>query len=86
MEKMLSFHVKFVQTDRWADGQMDRLTMVKQYAPDLSIRGHKKTDSIILRYRRLISNDINQRVRLAVAALVKSTVINEQANMVAGTC
>ena len=31
---MLSFHVKFVQTD----GR----TTVKQYAPDLSIRGHKK--------------------------------------------
>ena len=31
---MLSFHVKFVQTDGRA--------MVKQYAPDLSIRGHKK--------------------------------------------
>ena len=30
---MLSFHVKFVQTD---DGWR-----VKQYAPDLSIRGHK---------------------------------------------
>ena len=28
------FQVKFVQTDR--------RTMVKQYAPDLSIRGHKK--------------------------------------------
>ena len=35
---MLSFHVKFLQTDR----QMDRRTMVKQYTPDLSIRGHKK--------------------------------------------
>ena len=33
---MLSFHVKFVQTDR--------RTMVKQYAPDLSIRVHKKGD------------------------------------------
>ena len=31
---MLSFHVKFVQTDR--------RTTVKQYAPDLSIPGHKK--------------------------------------------
>ena len=30
---MLSFHVKFVQTDR--------RTTVKLYAPDLSIRGHK---------------------------------------------
>ena len=34
---MLSFHVKFVQTDRRTDGR----TTVKQYAPDLSIRGHK---------------------------------------------
>ena len=34
---MLSFHVKFVQTDR----RIDRWTMVKQYALDLSIRGHK---------------------------------------------
>ena len=34
---MLSFHGKFVETDR----QMDRQTTVKQYAPDLSIRGHK---------------------------------------------
>ena len=32
---MLSFHVKFVQTDRRTDN-------VKQYAPDLSIQGHKK--------------------------------------------
>ena len=31
------FHVKFVQTDRWTDRQIT----VKQYAPDLSIRGHK---------------------------------------------
>ena len=30
---MLSFHVKFVQTDR--------RTTVQQYAPDLSMRGHK---------------------------------------------
>ena len=30
---MLSFHVKFVQTDRW--------TTVKQYAPDLLIQRHK---------------------------------------------
>ena len=34
---MLSFHVKFVQTDR----RTDRWTTVKQYAPDLLIRGHK---------------------------------------------
>ena len=34
---MLSFHVKFVQTD----GQTDGKTSVKQYAPDLLIRRHK---------------------------------------------
>ena len=34
---MLSFHVKFVQKD----GQMDRQTTVKLYAPNLSIQGHK---------------------------------------------
>ena len=38
---MLSFPVKFVQTDRQTDRRMDGQTMVKQYAPDLSIRGHK---------------------------------------------
>ena len=32
--KMLSFRVKFVQTDRW--------TTVKQYAPNLSKRDHNK--------------------------------------------
>ena len=32
---MLSFHVKLVQTDR--------RTMVKQYAPDLWMQGHKNT-------------------------------------------
>ena len=36
---MLSFHVKFVQTDGWTD----RRTTVKQYARDLSIRGNKKS-------------------------------------------
>ena len=30
---MLSFHIKFVQTDQW--------TKVKQYAPNLSMQGHK---------------------------------------------
>ena len=35
---MLSFYVKFEQTD----GRTDRMTTVKQYAPDLSMRGHKK--------------------------------------------
>ena len=35
-------HVKFVQTNRQTDGRTDRRTAVKQYAPDLSIRGHKK--------------------------------------------
>ena len=35
---MLSFHVKFVQTDR--------RTMVKQYVPDLSMGGHKNTQTL----------------------------------------
>ena len=34
---MLSFYVKFVLTDR----RMDRRIPVKQYAPDLSMQGHK---------------------------------------------
>ena len=45
---MLSFHVKFVQRDRWTDGQMARQTTVKQYAPDLSIPGHKKENSLFV--------------------------------------
>ena len=59
---MLSFHVKFVQTD----GRTDRRTMVKQYAPDLTIWGHKKT-YILKVYilggyllSTLISNKINR--------------------------
>ena len=42
---MLSFHVKFVQADRWmdrhTDGWRDRQTKVKQYAPNLSMLGNK---------------------------------------------
>ena len=40
---MLSFHIKFVQTDR----QTDRQTMVKQYPPppDLSIGGIKRENA-----------------------------------------
>ena len=45
---MLSFHVKFVQRDRWIHRQTDRWTTVKQYAPDLSIRGHKNLNPIEL--------------------------------------
>ena len=41
---MLSFHIKFVQIDRLTDRQTDRRTMVKQYAPDLSIQGHKNSN------------------------------------------
>ena len=35
---MVSFHVKFVQTDRW--------TTVKQYAPHLSMQGHRNATFI----------------------------------------
>ena len=34
---MLSFHIKFVQTDRWTG----RWTTVKLYTPNLSMQGHK---------------------------------------------
>ena len=47
---MLSFHVKFVVTDRQTDKRADRRTdgqTVKQYAPDLSIRGHKNLENKI---------------------------------------
>ena len=52
---MLSFHVKFVQTnrrtdgrkDRQLDGQTDRWTTVKQYAPNLSMQGHKNLQRAI---------------------------------------
>ena len=46
---MLSFHLKFVQTDRQTDEQTERRTTVKQYAPPphLSIRGHKKEKLLV---------------------------------------
>ena len=49
---MLSFHTKFVQTDR----QMDGRTMVKLYAPDLSMQGLQKKKKLIhMSLRRLLS-------------------------------
>ena len=39
MGKMLNFHVKFVQTDRQ--------TTVKQHTPDLLMRGHKNSLTIL---------------------------------------
>ena len=44
--KMLSFHVKFVQTDRRTDGR----TTVK-YSPNLLMRGHKKLEVIQCMYQ-----------------------------------
>ena len=41
---MLSFQVKFVQTDRW--------TTVKQYTPDLSMQGHNKQRAIIKKIKQ----------------------------------
>ena len=43
---MLSFHIKFVQTDRQTDRQDGKTDNSKQCAPDYSIQGHKsgKTD------------------------------------------
>ena len=42
---MLSFHVKLLETDRRTDRWTDRRTMVKQHAPDLSMRGHKNYEN-----------------------------------------
>ena len=45
---MLSFHVKFVQTDRQMDDKRtDRRTPIKQFAPDLSIWGHKSLYKVV---------------------------------------
>ena len=38
---MLSFYVKF-----WTDRKTDRWTLVKQYDPDLSMRGHKNMSCV----------------------------------------
>ena len=66
---MLSFHVKFVlfyfisapaSKDRGhivrTDGQTDRRTTVKHYAPDLSMQGHKKTDLLCISLKLVIYN------------------------------
>ena len=46
---MLSFHVKFVQTDRQTDRRTDGQTdNGKTICPDLSMRGNKKTISIVM--------------------------------------
>ena len=44
---MLSFHVKFVQTDRQ--------TTVKQYAPDLLMPGHKKHKIDLIQWYKSMS-------------------------------
>ena len=43
--KCLVHRLSFQQTDRRTDRQTDRWTPVKQYAPNLSMRGHKKIDT-----------------------------------------
>ena len=55
---MVSF--KFVQTDRWTDRQMDRQTTVKQYAPDISMQGHKKGHNCLKILDRYIMKEIIQ--------------------------
>ena len=39
---MLSFHVKFVKTDRWVDGQTDNGKTIFPPHPNLLIGGKKK--------------------------------------------
>ena len=59
---MLSFHVKFVQTDRW--------TTVKQYAPDLWMRGIKT--SILQKY------EISNCISYSCTGVSCSKTINQQ--------
>ena len=68
---MISFHVKFVQTDRRMDRRMDRRTMVKQYAPDLSMRGHKKFNAawLIWSFITGIMEDIAEKEKILVTRL-----------------
>ena len=61
---MLSFHVKFCrqtdqQTDHQTDGKTDRQTTLKQYAPDLSIQGHKKKIPSFSPVPTLLSKGVN---------------------------
>ena len=58
---MLSFHVKFVQTDRWTNGWMDRRTTVEQYAPYLSIWGHNDAKIMISVFDRVENIDKQER-------------------------
>ena len=79
---MLSFHVKFVQTDRWTDGltdqQMDRWTTVKQHALDLSMRGHNHPyKDTISRMKMSIGFNVDFKIKFSKfnLELTKLTVI-----------
>ena len=70
MGKWLSFHVKFAQTDRptkgWPDGQTK---IVKQYAPDLSIRGHKKKTYLSLCWNLEYNHCLNFMSFLGISSI-----------------
>ena len=72
---MLSFHVKFVQTDRRTDGQIDGQTDNGKTIcpPDLSIRGHKNSmsENHILK----MTNKINMNyVHIILYSLAKISI------------
>ena len=57
---MLSFQVKFVQTDRRTDRWMDRRTSVKQHAPDLSMWTYKIRFKSLLDHKKKCETCQNQ--------------------------
>ena len=59
---MLSFHVKFVHTDKRTDGR----TTVKQYAPDLSIRGNKKKTLVKteVKSKSIVPNNVDKKIQV----------------------
>ena len=70
---MLSFHVKFVQIDR----RTDKRITVKQYAPHLSIRGHKKKSPFIDGHKSLF-------FIVPANKLSKQNVLKKHSNINAG--
>ena len=80
--KMLSFHVKFVQTAR----RTDRRTTVKHYAPNLSIWGHKKVKLLKMRnftffhnvfYTICILKSFNSHISVVVCSIFEFGTISK---------
>ena len=64
---MLSFQVKFVQTDRGTDGQTDRQTLVKQYAPIFQYGGIKSDiDSSQIFIQEIMHNILSGSIKMTL--------------------